>query len=137
MAVDSMAEALNRLADSINTIAASRDAARRERDDLRHQRDAYEDALTDLAHIARGELEDPWVADEPKPDTVGGRAYAAVCDLVRERDDLRAQLADPQARLTREAELSQRVADLQGQLRDADATAAGLRAEIAQLRGAR
>lgn len=54
----------------------------------------------------------------------------------RERDEARRERDDLHARLTREAathaaregELSRLVADLQGQLRDADATAAGLRA---------
>ena len=66
----------------------------RERTEQRHRAEAAEDALTDITAIARGDMIDPWPADEPKPDTVGGRAYAATTDLVRERD---ASLADLRA----------------------------------------
>lgn len=55
-------------------------------DAQRHRAEAAEDALTDLAAIARGAMADPWPADEAKPDTIAGRAYDEVCRLVRERD---------------------------------------------------
>lgn len=64
----------------------------REAVEQRHRAEAAEDALTDLAAIARGEMADPWPADEAKPDTVGGRAYDAVSRLVTERDAAREAL---------------------------------------------
>lgn len=122
---------LNGVPSSSDLVALRRRLADMERDrtEQRHRAEAAEDALTDLAHIARGEMGDPWPADEPKPDTVGGRAYAATTDLVRERDTARVDL-----RVAQEA-----AADLRAVLArsqdDATVTGEMLREEVAAALG--
>lgn len=88
----------------------------REAEDQRHRAEAAEDALTDLAAIARGKWADTGPADGPKPDTVGGRAYDAVCRLARDLAAAREALAEAERERT----------EARGALTDARLIAGGL-----------